>query len=293
VTALRALLAGIVDYAGLFPPAGLDLPAAVSNYAAYRASDDAWMLGRFVVPMARLDELTALLAASHRRESSPWRLAALAGDDVARDLTRAREFNGSNEHLALVDCVEGKLADRNAIERAADASGELELFAELPAGVDPAPLVEILARRGVHAKLRTGGVTANAFPPTPGVVRFLRACIDTGVAFKATAGLHHPITAIYPLTYASGAAAHRMFGFMNLFVAAAALAEGIANQDAALLLDEAEAAAFTVTRHAIRWRDCELTAAALEGARRRVVRSFGSCSFREPVDGVAQLWAAA
>ena len=28
---LRTLLAGIVDYAGLFPPAGLDMPAAVAN----------------------------------------------------------------------------------------------------------------------------------------------------------------------------------------------------------------------------------------------------------------------
>lgn len=293
MTALRALLAGIVDYAGLFPPAGLELPAAVSNYAAYRASDDAWMLGRFVVPVARLDELATLLAASHRRERSPWRLAALAGDDVARDLTRAREFNSANGHLALVDCVEGKLADRNAIARAADALGDLELFAELPAGIDPAPLVEVLARCRLHAKLRTGGVTGDAFPSTAGVVRFLCACIDAGVAFKATAGLHHPITAVYPLTYASGAPVHRMFGFVNLFVAAAALAEGIANEDAGELLDEPTAAAFAVAGDAIRWRGRELTGAALERARGRVVRSFGSCSFREPVDGVAQLWAAA
>ena len=41
VTALRALLAGLVDYAGLFPPAGLDMSVAVHNYAAYRAGDEA------------------------------------------------------------------------------------------------------------------------------------------------------------------------------------------------------------------------------------------------------------
>ena len=31
MTASRALLAGIVDYAGVFPPAALDIPAAVNQ----------------------------------------------------------------------------------------------------------------------------------------------------------------------------------------------------------------------------------------------------------------------
>src|SRR5688500_1293567 len=47
---LRALLDGLIDYAGLFPPATLDMQAAVARYARYRAGERAWMLGRFVVP---------------------------------------------------------------------------------------------------------------------------------------------------------------------------------------------------------------------------------------------------
>ena len=293
MTALRALVAEIVDYAGLFPPAGLDLPVAASNYATYRASEDAWMLGRFVVPIARLAELTTLLGSQIQPGSSPWRLATLVGGDVSGDLSRASEFNSANGHLAVVDCVEVKLADRGAIERAADAAGEFDVFVELPAGVDSLPLVEVLSRRGLHAKVRTGGVTGDAFPSTASVVRFMRACIDEGVAFKATAGLHHPITATHPLTYAPAAPVHRMFGFVNLFLAAAALAEGITTEDATALLDESQAAAFLVADRAIRWRGCELTAAALARARERVVLSFGSCSFREPVDGIAGLWGAA
>ena len=52
---LHALVAGVVDYAGLFPPAALDMEEAVAGFAAYRTSPDAWMLGRFVVPVARID----------------------------------------------------------------------------------------------------------------------------------------------------------------------------------------------------------------------------------------------
>src|SRR5438552_3294700 len=50
---LRALLAGVVDYAGLFPPARLPLDQAIRRYAEYRQGTDAWMLGRFVCPAAR------------------------------------------------------------------------------------------------------------------------------------------------------------------------------------------------------------------------------------------------
>ena len=56
--ALRALLEGVIDYAGLFPPAQLPLDAAIRNYARYRHDADAWMLGRFVIPAARLEELS-------------------------------------------------------------------------------------------------------------------------------------------------------------------------------------------------------------------------------------------
>src|SRR5437016_3577280 len=54
---LRALLAGIVDYAGLFPPARLPLEQAIRNYACYRIEPENWMLGRFICPAARLAEL--------------------------------------------------------------------------------------------------------------------------------------------------------------------------------------------------------------------------------------------
>ena len=48
---------GLVDYAGLFPPAALAMAEAARRYAAYLGSPEAWMLGRFVVPVERLDEL--------------------------------------------------------------------------------------------------------------------------------------------------------------------------------------------------------------------------------------------
>src|SRR5436305_7602207 len=81
---LRALLEHVIDYAGLFPPASLPLEVAVRNYDSYRRGPDAWMLGRFVCPAARLAELPP---------SQPLAVAALGrgGSDAAGFLDGVRQ----------------------------------------------------------------------------------------------------------------------------------------------------------------------------------------------------------
>lgn len=91
---LRTLVAGAVDYAGLFPPAALDMGASVSNYARYVAGEHAWMLGRFVVSVSRLDEFDAT-ARSHVA-GDPWRVSAVGGDDVAGDLELVARYNSGS-----------------------------------------------------------------------------------------------------------------------------------------------------------------------------------------------------
>ena len=55
---LRALLANAVDYAGLYPPASLQLAEVVTNYRRYLHSPEAWMLNRLVLPMEKLSEVS-------------------------------------------------------------------------------------------------------------------------------------------------------------------------------------------------------------------------------------------
>ncbi len=54
---LRALLANLIDYAGLYPPAGLPLAAVIENYRRYLTSPDHWILNRLVLPAAKLDDV--------------------------------------------------------------------------------------------------------------------------------------------------------------------------------------------------------------------------------------------
>jgi hypothetical protein len=93
-----ALFSGLIDYAGLFPPASLGMAAAVANYDAYLSAEYSWMLGRFIVPVARLEEFEKALVelpavGLDSSSSSFWQLSVLAGADVSADVARIREFN--------------------------------------------------------------------------------------------------------------------------------------------------------------------------------------------------------
>jgi hypothetical protein len=290
VTALRSLLAGLVDYAGLFPPAGLEMSAAVHNYAAYRAGDDAWILGRFVVPVSRFEELSEAIDALGAQAAPEWRLTAVAGSDAAADLEHVREFTRNARGRARVDSLEAKLTTANAIERVAkSATPDLTIFAEIPLDGDAEPLVAAVKRANIHAKVRTGGVTPESIPSPEAVLRFMRCCISAGVPFKATAGLHHPIRADYPLTYESGSPVGLMHGFLNVFLAAGFLTNRMTDADALELLNERDPAAFTTTPTTIRWRGAVLDESQIDALRGRVALSFGSCSFREPVEELRKL----
>ena len=287
---IHTLLHGLIDYAGLFPPAELDMPAAVQGYASYRAGEHCWALGRFVLPVARLAEFGAAAAPWLPAAGTPWKLAALPGPVLSADLAVITGFNQRHADRALVDTVELKAATPDAIANALGViEGRLDAYVELPIAQDPAPLVAELARRGGRAKVRTGGTTADTFPAAADVLRFLRRCIEAGVPFKATAGLHHPLRGGYRLTYASDSGCAMMFGFLNVFLAAAFLEHGMGWADALALLEETQPASLRVEEEAVAWRSYRLDNAELRHTRRRSAMAFGSCSFREPIDDLRAL----
>ena len=293
---LRTLLAHAIDYAGLFPPAQLDMPGAVAEYESYLASSDAWALGRFVVPAARLRELAA---AAGDAQSNPLgsrqgerRLSVVLGADLAADVERLRAFcadvNGEGWWRGI-DAVELRASTPEAIAQAMRVVPDsVERYVEIPISEDPTPLVRAIAGAGAYAKVRTGGTTTDAFPASDHVARFLATCLREAVPFKATAGLHHPLRGEYPLTYEPGSACGRMYGFLNVFLATAFLAAGLDEAEARVLLDESDPNAVTFSRTEAVWRSHRIPLDRLAESR-RFLTSFGSCSFREPIDDLTAL----
>jgi len=289
----RALLAGIVDYAGLFPPAALSMEDAAAEYARWRRSPERFMLGRFVVPAARLADF-ARAASSLLPDggaSPPWPLSALLGPDARGDLARVASFNDAHAGRATVDAVEA---------RAATAEEAGEVLDALPSGTaaavevpldeeDLEPILAVLRERGARAKVRTGGLVPEAVPDPAALARFMQACAAAGVAWKATAGLHHPVRAERALTHAADSPRAAMHGFLNVFAASAFLAAGAAPAEIEPVLREEDAAAFRLDDEGLSWRHLRATAAEIALARERAGTSFGSCSFAEPVEDLRAL----
>jgi hypothetical protein len=286
------LLAGLVDYAGLFPPAALSMDGAAAEYARARRSPEAFMLGRFVLPAGRLAELPRS-ADAHLPEpgtGEPWRLSALLGADVHGDSALVTAFNASNAGRAVVDAVELKAGSPEDAEAAIEAlPAGLAAFVEVPLGPNLGGLLEVLRRHRASAKVRTGGVVPEAIPDPAEVARFIAACAEAGVPWKATAGLHHPMRAEHALTYAEGGPRAVTHGFLNVFVAAVAACAGASPADLEALLREEQPSAFRIGGHALAWRHLRFSADDVARARRGFATSFGSCSFAEPVAGLRSL----
>jgi hypothetical protein len=292
-----ALITGLVDYAGLFPPAGEDMRPALEHYSSYVESPDRLALGRFIVPISRLKELeesgSDLMPLGENSE--PWRLSVLVADDVRGAAAEMLEFNDrhspeSDAGRAVVDVVELKASTANEIaHQRNDLPARFIAYFEIPIISDVAPLVKAIAAAGTRAKIRTGGVTPEAFPRAERIVDFLAACKHEGVAFKATAGLHHAVRGEYRLTYEPGTPKAMMYGFLNLFVAAALLNTGESEDTALATLEDKDSSAFSFSDDAIQWREKRIALEQIVNFRSRFGISFGSCSFREPIDELAAL----
>ncbi len=325
---LRALLAEVIDYAGLFPPAALPLDAAIRRFAVGRQGADGWMLARFIAPAARLGELTSYRDELFARNPPfPFSILGRGGADgdtlragVELDLADLQVFLEHCARTVVVNGLELKLAPHLVEPPNASALGKLfddvadvvearspaplTLYYEAPRGPDwrraiaaaAEALAEHRGRRGLGApagdgrlrdvglKLRCGGAEAHLIPPVEEVAFVIAQCRDAGIPFKATAGLHHPVRRMDHELLA------KVHGFLNLF-GAAVLAHARRLDEATLteVLEDEDPQAFVFEDRQFRWRDQTVPAPEIARARAELARSFGSCSFDDPRDGLAEL----
>ncbi|MEP6764236.1 MAG: hypothetical protein ABJB66_08005 [Gemmatimonadaceae bacterium] len=294
--AVRVLLDGIVDYAGLYPPAAVSMATAVRSFAHYRASENGWMLGRFVCPAASLEVFSRDAEMYLPRDAGAiaWQLSATSSGNVAQDMIAIAEFNERHrvcfdECNASVDSYEAKAATVAEVHVINELIPQtLRTFIEVPISTNPTSLLDAIAQTGRRAKIRTGGTTAEAFPTSQQVALFLESCAHTGVTAKATAGLHHPLRATYRLTYAENAPSGTMFGYVNIFLATALVASGAPTRDVVAMLEESSSSRISFDETHCHWqggtRPYSLDRGLLAQMRERGLVSFGSCSFTEPVN---------
>ncbi len=312
----RAFLAGLIDYAGLFPPARLPLEEALPNFAAYRRSGDAWMLARFIAPASRLPDVRPFSDLFGAERPAPFSVLGGAASTTAAfaeglraALIATAAFEAEHAGRVRADLFEGRLPasaaegrERDVTEALGAAAEALDAsavrferaFFEAGWGGDWRRTVEqavaALATRGDVAgvplglKLRCGGVTPDLFPTTEQVAFALARCREAGLPFKATAGLHHPVRHADPEL---GVTRH---GFLNVF-GGGVLAHALDLDEGAIrhVLDADDPARFALDADGFVVDDLRATPAEVEAARAAFATSYGSCSFNEPREDLRAL----
>lgn len=296
---LRALLEDSIDYAGMFPPCSLDLEPALTNHAHYAGLHDRWMLNAFVLPVGKFDAAKQSLAlfAPDRRlcvsalgpktENATAFLEALEEADVA-----IRSLAAHNVDLVSISQLEMFLpgdADSNLLNEARSILGSLPAFWEAPAE-RAERTIALLAEHNSNAdhptfgyKMRTGGVTAAAFPTSAQIAPALVAPATHQVPIKFTAGLHHPLRQYREEVKT------KMHGFLNVLGAAVLAAEHRWDSaQAVAMLEDEDMGSFNFDDEFLAWRDWKIDLERIED-RRRFVTTFGSCSFDEPREDLRAL----
>jgi hypothetical protein len=296
--ARRALLGALIDHAALFPPASMAMPEAVAEDRRARSDPHAWMLHRFVCPASRLGELEEALGGWDGAPPLSVVLDGVAGGDDASWSealeAAAGEVAGAARAGAPVAAVELRLPSPrpgSALLLAAQATLRpllAEVYLELVPGErwrDTVPAAIGAAKAvGARAKLRCGGESAEAFPPVELVALALASCRDSGVVLKATGGLHHPVR------HTDAATGFTMHGFLNLLAAASfAAAHNLRPSALEQVLAEEDLQAFEVGPEGIRVDGEHASGPEIAAARRHLFASYGSCSWREPVEDLRGL----
>ena len=239
---LRTFMNSLIDYAGLFPPANLPLDEAIDDYIIHLKGENSWMLGRFIIPVAKLNELDPLIPLFD--EIGPLGLTVLGSggksndeylSKVSEDIAKINGYRSKHGGKVEIEVYECKLPSnspsREIMEKATNLLNDNGLshyheFPELPeVGINYStdedesswddeipPVVSMISElKGAGIKLRCGGIVKEAFPSVEQVAAMIQTCALIGIPMKCTAGLHHPIR-----HFADEYDAF-MHGFINIF----------------------------------------------------------------------------
>jgi hypothetical protein len=321
---LRAFLEGLIDYAGLFPPARLSLDEAIHNYAHYKKDIDSWMLSRFIIPASRLEDLSAyadeLSASDSPFELSVTGRATQTVEDFHAEIDtlcqNCVQFSSKHDGLFRTPAAEIKLPaevvssqDRKQLQQLMNhAAEQINSSLQTPKIIFYENLLSENWKQEIDAtiqaisehnqkisggtsyyqyagyKLRCGGVKAHLFPSIEQAAFVINKARDCGVPLKGTAGLHHPVR------HFASSVQTKMHGFFNVFGGALlSHANALSESELQQILREEDPQQFSFTDESFQWGEYAISTNEINHLRKTKLISYGSCSFDEPREDLRQL----
>jgi hypothetical protein len=308
VNSLKVFASSLIDYAGLFPPANLELGQAFHNFVFYRQSEYRWMLNKFIIPAGKIGELSEILKGMEIDDVIPLSVLGTGGESSAafpenleKDIENIKGILSSHPDVLSSDVFELRLPkdvfelekDDDLLDLMISVSGDLEkaFGRNIPVFYETTPdddyentiirTVESIASldKNCGFKLRTGGIIPSAFPPAEQIAFAIMTCCEFGVPMKCTAGLHHPIR-----HFNEGVNSY-MHGFFNVFGAGIlAYTNNLDEEELLEVLNDEDPYEFVFNEGGLEYNEIEITNTEIKEAREKFMVSYGSCSFDEPVD---------
>ncbi len=269
----------LIDYAGTFPPAALSLSQALTNFRQYQQGLAPSMLGRLICSGSALAGLAELLQPADR-----LLLSVLLGRP--EEVALVREFHARVSKSVRVDTIETAWSEQ-APEWAAGWSYRLFFEVSPEAALAAAEFCAPQSAR-LCLKMRTGSVKPEGIPGPEALLTFLRAAHQNRVGYKFTAGLHHARAGEYALTYEADSPRGCCYGFSSLFALACLHWHGRLSDDQLKdsLLDQAVP---RLDAAGLSWNEAHCAVEEIAEYRRAGGRSFGSCSFEEPLQELQEI----
>lgn len=302
----------LIDYAGLFPPAKLNLNEAFENFVNYKNGKYNWMLSNFICPVKKLPEITQLISEKFADERKiKISILGRGGHDVDDfkknffdDIAVWKEFLNYFPFRVFTNIFEIRFPDDLNLENdpkkisdfidfisdyvGSNITHEVFIYLEGHQGKDWRKNNKAMIR-GIEMhnlkkfdcgyKLRTGGMETYSFPPVEKVTLCIRECLDTQTRLKFTAGLHHPLRHYFDELKTM------MHGFLNIFAAGIiAMRHNISDYGLNEILSDENPDNFVFQNDSFSWKDWNVSSEDIRLARENLVVSYGSCSFDEPIE---------
>lgn len=294
VASLGCLLDGVFDYAGLFPPARMEMPKALDKYIRLIEGKDEWIVSRFVCTASSLVDLAKAMDQLQRVPEIPISVVGQITTDydewafaLERDAGAMTAFINRVGDAAALEAYEVRIPSHNHIElciKDLSAFSEVDVFVELPwaDGLEDS-MAAIAITEWIGAKARTGGVEASAFPDAESLAGFLHSAYALDVPVKLTAGLHHPLPSVDDVT------GGRMHGFLNVLTASALCgSHDLSRKEIAEVLRDDSIRSWAFGENEMSWKGQKVLVAQIEEMR-DLFLGIGSCSIDEPIADLSSL----
>jgi len=321
---LQPFLSGIIDYAGLYPPASLDLQDSFKKYLEHAHSKESWILSKFVVGTSLLSDLSDLINDTNE-SPNPFLITLVAAPSATIDefksvlnntTAQIREVVNSSEKSIHIPTLEIKLPSGIDYKNLSELSEVIDFtvhqlnssaifpnqaFFEIPgfefASQKAIALTQAISNHNYGLKpesldnyessgfkVRCGGVEAFQFPPVEYLVETISTAIKSNVPLKFTAGLHHPVR------HYNESVSTKMHGFLNVF-GGTILYNRKTMDDSVLadILSDENPNNFSFSETGFSWKNHSVKTQEIHTLRAFSATSFGSCSFDEPVEDLQEL----